>query len=138
MEILLSWSLMILSLSLFGWEEHKMMLSKLIKMNSSKWWRCNGGSQWRRSNSDEQCLYKDYWNGKCKCNLVDPKQWLEIATILFSFPSRKNLTNKSQITILDNCSSRMKMNMEVVNAFSNLWNMFALFNEFSYNISNYS
>jgi len=44
MEILFLWSLMILSFSLFGWEEHKVILSRMIKMNSSKWWRCNGGS----------------------------------------------------------------------------------------------
>jgi hypothetical protein len=30
-------------LFLFGWEEHKVMLSKMIKMNSSKWWGCNDG-----------------------------------------------------------------------------------------------
>ncbi len=48
MEILFSWSLMILSLSLFGWEKHRVMLSKMIKMNCWKWWRCNGGSLWRK------------------------------------------------------------------------------------------
>ncbi len=71
------------------------------------------------SNSDEH-LYEDYWNGKWKCNLADPKQWFEIVPILFSFPSWKNTTNKSQITILDSCSSRMKVNLEATNATSNL------------------
>ncbi len=41
MEILFLWSFIILSL--FGWEEHIVMLSRMIKMNSSKWWGCNGG-----------------------------------------------------------------------------------------------
>ncbi len=48
MVILLSWGFMVLSLSLFGWEEHKMMLSRMIKMNSSKWWGWNGGSSEER------------------------------------------------------------------------------------------
>ncbi len=43
MDILFLWGFMILSLSLFGWEEHKVMLWRMIKMNSSKWWGCNGG-----------------------------------------------------------------------------------------------
>jgi hypothetical protein len=25
------------------------------------------------SNLEEQCLYENYWNGKWKCNLVDPE-----------------------------------------------------------------
>jgi hypothetical protein len=28
----------------------------------------------KRSNLDERHLYEDCWNGKWKCNLVDPKQ----------------------------------------------------------------
>jgi hypothetical protein len=35
-------------LSLCGWEEHKVMLSKMTKMKISKWWRCNGGLQRRK------------------------------------------------------------------------------------------
>ncbi len=48
MEILWLWGFMILSLSMFGWEEYKVMLLRMIKMNSSKWWGCNGGSQWKK------------------------------------------------------------------------------------------
>jgi hypothetical protein len=48
MEILLTWGFMVLSLSLFSWEEHKVMLSRMIKMKSSKWWGCNGGSSEER------------------------------------------------------------------------------------------
>jgi hypothetical protein len=47
MEILFSRGFMILSLSLFGWEKHKVMLSRMIKMNFSKCWRFNGGFHWR-------------------------------------------------------------------------------------------
>jgi hypothetical protein len=38
--ILFSWRFMIFSLSLFSWEEHIVMLSRMTKMNSSKWWGC--------------------------------------------------------------------------------------------------
>ncbi len=48
MEILFSWGRMIFYLSLCGWEEHKVMLSKMTKMKISKWWRCNGGLQRRK------------------------------------------------------------------------------------------
>jgi hypothetical protein len=51
--------------------------------------------------------------------LVDPKQWLEIVVVFFSFPSQKNTTNKSQITI-PNSSFRVKVNLEVINAPNNL------------------
>jgi hypothetical protein len=44
----------------------------------------------------------------------------QIVHVLFPFPSWKNLTNKSQITIIDNCSSRTKVNLEAINASSNL------------------
>jgi hypothetical protein len=47
------------------------------------------------SNLDEQHLYENCWNGKWKCNLLDPKQWLDISTILFSFPTWKNTKKKS-------------------------------------------
>jgi len=32
----------------FGWEEHIVMLLKMIKMNSSKWGGCNGRSHWKK------------------------------------------------------------------------------------------
>jgi hypothetical protein len=52
--------------------------------------------------------------------LADPKQWLKIVAVLFVFPSQKNMTNKSQITIPISCSSQAKVNLEVANAFNNL------------------
>jgi hypothetical protein len=39
----------------------------------------------KRSNLDEQNFYENCWNGKWKCNLVDPEQWLDISIILFFF-----------------------------------------------------
>jgi hypothetical protein len=72
------------------------------------------------SNLDEQHLYEDYWNGKWKYNLANLEQWFKIAIVLFSFPSQKNMTNKSQIIIPNSCSYRMKMNMEVAITSNNL------------------
>jgi hypothetical protein len=60
-------------------------------------------------------LYKDCWNGNWKYNLVDLEQWLKIVVVFFSFPSWKNTTNKSQITIPYSCFSRVKVILEVVN-----------------------
>ncbi len=42
------WSRMILSLSLCWWEEHKVMLLRMIKIYISKWWSFNGGFQWKK------------------------------------------------------------------------------------------
>jgi len=53
----------------------------------------------KASNLDEQHLYEDCWNGKWKCNLIDLEWWLNILTVLSSFPTWKNTTNKSQINI---------------------------------------
>jgi hypothetical protein len=41
------------------------------------------------SNLDEQHLYEDCWNGKWKCNLVDPKQWFNILIVFVSFPAQQ-------------------------------------------------
>jgi len=60
------------------------------------------------------------WNGKWKCNLAHPKQWLNISTIFFSFPTWKNTTNKSQINISTTYTSRVKVNLDVANASNNL------------------
>jgi hypothetical protein len=65
-------------------------------------------------------LYEDCWNGKWKCNLADPKQWLDISTILFSFTILKNTTNKNQINILVTYLNRAKVNLDVVNASTHL------------------
>jgi len=35
------------------------------------------------ANMDERHLYEDCWNGKWKCNFVDPKQSLDILSICF-------------------------------------------------------
>jgi hypothetical protein len=69
---------------------------------------------------DERHLYEDCWNGKWKCNLTKPKQWLDISTILCSFLAQTNTTNKGQISILAAYVGRTKVNLDVGNASINL------------------
>ncbi len=60
------------------------------------------------------------WNGKRKCNLAHPEQWLNISTIFFFFPTWKNTTNKCQISIPTTYASRAKVNLDATNASNNL------------------
>jgi hypothetical protein len=55
-----------------------------------------------------------------KCNLAYPQQWLDISAILFSFPTQKNTTTKSQINIHATYVVRAKFNLNVVNVSTNL------------------
>jgi hypothetical protein len=43
--------------------------NEYFKMMRIQWWV----PMKKRSNLDEDC-----WNGKWKCNLADPKQWINI------------------------------------------------------------
>ncbi len=93
--------------------------NEYFKMVRVQWW-VHVKKRW---NLDEWHLYEDYWNGKWKCNLVDLEQWLDILAILFSFPIRKNTTNKSQINIPTIYAPRAKINFNAANASTNLWRM---------------
>jgi len=53
--------------------------SEYFKMVRVQWWVLVK----KGSNLDEQHLYENCWNGKWKCNLANPKQWLDISTIFF-------------------------------------------------------
>jgi len=70
-------------------------------------------------NLDERHLYEDCWNGKWKCNFANLEQLLDISFVLFSFLAQKK-SNKNQITIPTACVSRAKVNLDVVNALSNV------------------
>jgi len=48
------------------------------------------GSNEKKINDDELSLYEDYWNGKWKCNLIDPEQWFNILVVVFLFLTQKN------------------------------------------------
>ncbi len=55
--------------------------NEYFKMVRVQWWVLVK----KGSNLDEQHLYENCWNGKWKCNLADPKKWLDISTIFFLF-----------------------------------------------------
>jgi len=90
--------------------------TEFFKMVTVQWWV----PMKRGSNLDEQHLCEDC---KWKCNLTNPEQWLNISVVHFSFPIQKNRTKKSQISIPMSFVFQVKVNLEVVNAFSNLWMM---------------
>jgi hypothetical protein len=54
----------------------------------------------KRSNLDEWHLYKDCWNGKWKCNLVDSKQWFDISGIILSFHAKKIQQTKVKLIFM--------------------------------------
>ncbi len=72
-----------------------------------------GASEKRRKN--DRKLYPDCWVSKWKCNLVDPKQWVDISSVLFSFPTRNNVTINSIIMINVNHVTKAKQNFDVTN-----------------------
>jgi hypothetical protein len=50
-----------------------------------------------------------------KCNLVDPKQWVDISSILFSFLARNNVTFNNIILISPHHATKAKQNLDVTN-----------------------
>lgn len=62
--------------------------------------------------NDEE-LYCDHWLSKWKCNLGDPKQWVDILFV-FSF-AKSNMTINSIVTISVTHASKARANLDVVN-----------------------
>jgi threonine/homoserine/homoserine lactone efflux protein len=48
---------------------------------------------------NERELFCDCWLSKWKCNLTNPKQWVNISSVLFSFLVRNNVIINSIIMI---------------------------------------
>jgi hypothetical protein len=48
---------------------------------------------------------------KWKCNLANPKQWVDISFILFSFPTKSNVTINNIIMISANHATKAKQNL---------------------------
>jgi hypothetical protein len=69
----------------------------------------------RKGARNDRKLYQDYWVSKWKCNLVDPKQWVDISSVLFSFVARNNVTFNNIIMINANCATKAKQNLDVAN-----------------------
>ncbi len=58
------------------------------------------GTLKKGTHNDAQ-LYQSYLEGKWRCNLSDPMQWVDSDSIAFSFHARKNTTMNNIITIND-------------------------------------
>jgi hypothetical protein len=52
---------------------------------------------------------------KWKCNVVVPKQWVDISSIIFSFLARNNVIINNIIMISANLATKAKQNLDVVN-----------------------
>jgi hypothetical protein len=62
----------------------------------------------KKGTKNDRKLYQDYWVIKWKCNLADPKQWVDISSILSSFPTRSNITINNIIMISANYATKAK------------------------------
>jgi hypothetical protein len=60
-------------------------------------------------------LYHDCWLSKWKCNLGNPKQWVDILFVLFSFATQSNMTINSIVTNNATHGSKVRINFDVVN-----------------------
>jgi hypothetical protein len=77
--------------------------------------------QWvlvKRGVKNQKTLYKDCWVAKWKCNLEDPKYWLDINSMAFSYPFKNNITNISIMTISPSHHAKAQDNFEKANATS--------------------
>ncbi len=69
----------------------------------------------KKGAKNDRELYQDYWMNKQKCNLIDPKQWVDISSIILSFLARNNVTINSIKMISANLATKAKQNLDVVN-----------------------
>jgi hypothetical protein len=66
------------------------------RMVHVQWW-----VPFKKEACNDAKLYRGCWEGKWKCNLSNPMQWVDIDSTAFSFPTRKNTTMNNIITISD-------------------------------------
>jgi hypothetical protein len=45
----------------------------------------------KKGAKNDRELYQDCWVIKWKCNLTDPKQWVDISSVLSSIPIKSNI-----------------------------------------------
>jgi hypothetical protein len=68
------------------------------------------GANEKKTRNDKK-LYQDCWMNKWKCNLANPKQWVDISFILFSFLARNIVTINNIIMINVNNVIKAKQNL---------------------------
>ncbi len=84
--------------------------NKHYKMVHVQWW-----VNLKKGAHNDAKLYKDLWQGRWKCNSIDPMQWVDIDFITFSFHVRKNTNTNNTTTISDVYDNWFKTNIDVVN-----------------------
>jgi hypothetical protein len=64
---------------------------------------------------NDRKMYWDCWVNKCECNLVNPKQWVNISSMVFSFSTRSNVTinNITMISVIH--ATEAKQNLDATN-----------------------
>jgi hypothetical protein len=73
-----------------------------------------------KGTKNDKELYQDCWLSKWKCNLVDPKQWVDNSFIVFLFLAKSNVTINSFITISGIHVSKAKQKVEVTNEITSM------------------
>jgi hypothetical protein len=68
---------------------------------------------------NDEKLYHNCWLSKWKCNHIDPKQWVEISSVVFSFSAISNISINSMINISATHAFKTKANLDV--AYNNLY-----------------
>ncbi len=64
--------------------------------------------------NDEE-LYHNCWSSKWKCNHANPKKWVKISFVPFSFLARRNTIINSIINISVTHASKEKFNLDATN-----------------------
>jgi hypothetical protein len=60
-------------------------------------------------------LYQDFGVNKWKCNLANPKQWVDISFVMFSFLARNIIIINSIIMINVNNVIKAEQNLNAIN-----------------------
>jgi hypothetical protein len=66
----------------------------------------------KRIENDKE-LYHNCWLTKWKSNHANPKQWVKISYVTFSFSTRSDITIHSTISISVTHASKAKANLDV-------------------------
>jgi hypothetical protein len=68
----------------------------------------------RKGAKNDEELHHNCWLSKWKSNDANPKQWVKISCVKFSFLTRSNITIHSLISISVTHASKAKTNLDVV------------------------
>jgi len=67
----------------------------------------------RKGIKNDEELYHNCWLSKWKSNHVNPKQWVKISCVTFSFSTRSDITIHSMISTSVTHASNAKANLDV-------------------------